>query len=87
MKVKQDTCVISIEGHLKPEDLVLEEGASEKTLRTLSKGNQAAEFYQTSSSRINSAVGSPGSSCKCRLFYNPAYYHSMCNQNLIIMVY
>ncbi|KAM3928615.1 EF-hand domain-containing family member B [Leptodactylus fuscus] len=53
---------VSLEGHLNPQDLILEEGASEKTLRTLSRGNQAPDFYQTSSSRINAAVGSPGSS-------------------------
>ncbi|CAN2389757.1 family [Pristimantis euphronides] len=51
------------QGHLKPEDLVLEEGASQKTLRTLSRGNQAPDIYQTSSSRINAIVGSPQSSC------------------------
>ncbi|XP_056375929.1 EF-hand domain-containing family member B isoform X2 [Hyla sarda] len=53
----------SLEGYLKPEDLVLEEGASEKTLRTLSRGHQSPEYYQTSSSRINATIGSPGSSC------------------------
>ncbi|XP_073532678.1 EF-hand domain-containing family member B isoform X2 [Phyllobates terribilis] len=54
---------VSPEGHLKCEDLILEEGASEKTLRTLSKGNQTPEFYQTSSSRINATIGGPSSSC------------------------
>ncbi|XP_044151190.1 EF-hand domain-containing family member B [Bufo gargarizans] len=53
---------VSPEGQLKPEDLMLEEGASEKILRTLSRGNQAPEFYETSSSRINSAVGHLSSS-------------------------
>ncbi|KAG9476173.1 hypothetical protein GDO78_002976 [Eleutherodactylus coqui] len=54
---------VSPEGQLKPEDLVLEEGASEKTLRSLSRGNKAPDFYQTSSSRINAVVGRPESSC------------------------
>ncbi|XP_069586073.1 EF-hand domain-containing family member B [Ranitomeya imitator] len=54
---------VSLEGHLKPEDFILEEGASEKTLRTLSKGNQTPDFYQTSSSRINATIGGPSSSC------------------------
>ncbi|XP_069816526.1 EF-hand domain-containing family member B isoform X2 [Dendropsophus ebraccatus] len=53
----------SLQDNLKAEDLVLEEGASEKTLRTLSRGNQTPEFYQTSSSRINATVGRPHSSC------------------------
>ncbi|KAM4026931.1 EF-hand domain-containing family member B isoform 2-T2 [Anomaloglossus baeobatrachus] len=57
---------VLLEGHLKPEDLILEEGASEKTLRTLSKGNQAPEFYQTSSSRINATVGGPSSCFQTR---------------------
>ncbi|XP_073424228.1 EF-hand domain-containing family member B isoform X2 [Dendrobates tinctorius] len=54
---------VSLEGHLKPEDLILEEGASEKSLRTLSKGNQTPKFNQTSSSRINATIGGPLSSC------------------------
>ncbi|XP_072009751.1 EF-hand domain-containing family member B isoform X1 [Engystomops pustulosus] len=57
----KDKMSIGDPGHLNPEDLILEEGASEKTVRTLSRGNQAPEFYQTSSSRINAVVGSPGS--------------------------
>ncbi|XP_075684731.1 EF-hand domain-containing family member B [Rhinoderma darwinii] len=54
---------VSLEGYLKPEDLTSEEGASDKTIQTLSKGNQVPEFYQTSSSMIDAVVGGPGSSC------------------------
>ncbi|CAJ0921610.1 unnamed protein product [Ranitomeya imitator] len=59
----KDKLSVGKQGHLKPEDFILEEGASEKTLRTLSKGNQTPDFYQTSSSRINATIGGPSSSC------------------------
>ncbi|XP_072269550.1 EF-hand domain-containing family member B [Pyxicephalus adspersus] len=47
---------------LKPEDIVLkEEGGIEKTTKNLKKGNQTPDFYQTSSSRIGTAVSLPTS--------------------------
>ncbi|XP_053571711.1 EF-hand domain-containing family member B [Bombina bombina] len=49
---------ILLQGLLKPEDLTLEEGSSEKTLRTLSRRtNQVLSDYSTTSSRINAVVG------------------------------
>ncbi|KAM9308164.1 EF-hand domain-containing family member B [Gastrophryne carolinensis] len=56
---KLEEKIIMQDGLLKPEELVLKEpGGSQQTTKTLTRGSQAPDFYQTSSSRIGSPANS-----------------------------
>ncbi|XP_077347528.1 EF-hand domain-containing family member B [Lithobates pipiens] len=56
---KLEEKILTEECLLKPEEIVLkEEGGSEKTTKTLIKGNQTPDIYETSSSRIGALPSS-----------------------------
>ncbi|XP_018424752.1 PREDICTED: EF-hand domain-containing family member B [Nanorana parkeri] len=59
---KLEEKILTQECLLKPEEIVLkEEGGSEKTTKTLLKGQRTPDVYETSSSRIGAATTAPSS--------------------------